>query len=708
MRNTFDSNYIISAALIALFALFNSACGASETEHHDVESIVVEEQPGRLVAGETASVSFRLMDSAGKPFRAPGVTIHIRTNKHSFATGERTVSATTDADGVARFEFTINKADKGYVLTATSDHAALKGVSTNTLEFEVAMGGLSDIAVVSQPTAPTVEDLQKASFQLTDAGGNPIEQEGVEITMSLNKNFFGDEEVQRIGKTNANGVVSFEFTIKQAGMNYILTATSPDAALEGVSTETSSFDVYAGPASAELSTISASLEPNSYANDEDAAQITVNLVDIYGSPIFGTVPVFAATGPGNTYGPCSESDQDGVSICTMTSKVGGQKSVYLTKPVEIEADAPVEFLSSCDRQAEPFGGGDGSANNPFQLCTPAHLAAIGSDRDYMKKNYAIAETIDMSDVENFRMIGNESGDDGFEGHFDGDFKSIKNLVINRPDAEVVGFFTSIRTFGVVENIILENVEVVGGETVGGLVGYNQGTIRSVYVEGHIDGGQGTYEGTYGSVGGLVGRIYNGRVFSSQAEGSVVGHDRVGGLVGEQTRGEIVASHATGDVSGTNGVGGLVGDVTEGAVRSSYATNRVEGEYKIGGLVGGQTFGEITSSYATSSVVGGSAVGGLVGYSDKATIRSSYATGDVEGVSRVGGLVGERRDDENISSYWDKTTSGHNSSAGGTGLNTSQFGTATIFSQSDWDFINTWVMGTAPDGKTRPILQWQVD
>jgi len=97
----------------------------------------------------------------------------------------------------------------------------------------------------------------------------------------------------------------------------------------------------------------------------------------------------------------------------------------------------------------------------------------------------------------------------------------------------VGLFGYVGSGGVVKNMGLENVNVVGGWDVGGLVGQNYyGTVSNCYSTGSVSGG-------YDRVGGLVGQNYYGTVSNCYSTGSVSGgYDRVGGLVGYNSLGAV--------------------------------------------------------------------------------------------------------------------------------------------------------------------------
>ncbi|EQD25531.1 MAG: hypothetical protein D084_Lepto4C00098G0001, partial [Leptospirillum sp. Group IV 'UBA BS'] len=208
--------------------------------------------------------------------------------------------------------------------------------------------------------------------------------------------------------------------------------------------------------------------------------------------------------------------------------------------------------------------------------------------------------------------------------------------------------------------------------------------------GTVDGG------THCTIGGLVG-YNNGTISYSYATGTVIGQNNavdVGGLVGVNNSGTISYSYATGTVSGTGSVGGLVG-ANSGTISYSYATGTVSGTGSVGGLVGANS-GTISYSYATGTVIGQNNavdVGGLVGCNSFGTISYSYATGGVSGSSGVGGLVGVNNSGTISNSYWNTTATatgiGSGSSTGASGLSAAAFGSSSDF--SGWTF-NTWSGG----------------
>ncbi|MCF7708645.1 MAG: hypothetical protein K9N52_07085, partial [Verrucomicrobia bacterium] len=257
----------------------------------------------------------------------------------------------------------------------------------------------------------------------------------------------------------------------------------------------------------------------------------------------------------------------------------------------------------------------------------------------------------------------------FTGEFDGNGHVISKGQINKTNSSQIGVFRQVGEGGEIRNLGVEEINVSGDDYVGGLVGWNEGTITSCYATGAVSGGW-----------------------------------NIGGLVGSSV-GTITSCYATGTVSGEgNHVGGLVGRNYHGTITSCYATETVSGDYYVGGLVG-SSVGTITSCYATGAVSGDDYVGGLVGYTSYGTITSCYATGVVSGSSYVGGLVGRNYHGTITSCYWDISTSGVIGSAGGEGRTTDQM-TYPYSSDTyvDWDFEETWVADVDGQNGGYPYLQ----
>lgn len=277
--------------------------------------------------------------------------------------------------------------------------------------------------------------------------------------------------------------------------------------------------------------------------------------------------------------------------------------------------------------------GNGTSSSPYLIGTADQLNLIRGS--YLNKDlfFKLTKNIDLSTSsykDNWTPIGDRSNTP-FRGNFDGNGFVISGLTIDK-QSNNLGLFGNTSVESVIHNIKLENVNVTGLNSVGGLVGANKGMITNSYVTGQVNGDDHT--------GGLVGHngvtLFNANAIidHSFAVVDVFGAYGTGGLTGGNT-GTITYSYATGDVKGDYAVGGLAGE-NDGSISYSYATGEMLDGQSIGGLVGSNT-GAIDSSFAMGRVNGTYYTGGLTGY-NYGTISKSYSTGDVYGEQHVGGLV----------------------------------------------------------------------
>ena len=153
--------------------------------------------------------------------------------------------------------------------------------------------------------------------------------------------------------------------------------------------------------------------------------------------------------------------------------------------------------------------------------------------------------------------------DTFNGSFDGQRNEVRDLFIDRPGETGVGLFGFVGEGGIVKNVSAMDIDVSGGNCVGGLVGWGRwGTMKDSHASGSVSGDW--------DVGGLVGDNHDGTVSNSYFSGSVTGGAPVGGLVGRNSHGTVISSHFGGSVTGHGDIGGLVGfNAFAGHVINSY-------------------------------------------------------------------------------------------------------------------------------------------
>jgi len=256
-------------------------------------------------------------------------------------------------------------------------------------------------------------------------------------------------------------------------------------------------------------------------------------------------------------------------------------------------------------------------------------------------NHTLTQDVECSGF-NFIPIGGI-----FTGTLDGAGFKIMNLTINQPGVFNVGLFKKISNVLLqpprVTNLILEDLEVVGGHKTGGLAA-------------EIVRGLGGCNGTTDPVNICPVIIDNVHITSTANNRSTItGASRVGGMVGSSTGGNIYNATVDADVGSTdpnaNVIGGLLAELVGGFVKDSFTSGQVSGHKDVGGLIGGGNApvggqGHSLRSGSSATVTGTNndsvGIGGLVGRWGAGTIKESFATGNVSGRSMIGGLVGESR------------------------------------------------------------------
>ena len=354
----------------------------------------------------------------------------------------------------------------------------------------------------------------------------------------------------------------------------------------------------------------------------------------------------------------------------------------------------------------------------------------------LSSEHILMNDIDASDTttwnggEGFKPIGEDFPDE-FYGILDGRGFIIKGLYINRPTRDYTGLFAY--NVGVLENIVLEDVEIIGKDDVGGIAGMNDYIIKNCLVKGLVTGenyvggitgyntynlGWNTFTGTVTGndfVGGVAGtNRHMGLLFESFSYGSITGNNRVGGLLGHD-KGETKRCKSHMDVQGNDYVGGLIGECGEFINHGIYlkqccAHGNVQGNNRIGGLTG---FLNTTTDdvYARGNVQGNDYVGGLIGYCLERVLTHGYSTGLVQGTTNKGGLVGGSFPGFTptvVNSFWDTITSGQTISDGGTGKTTTEL--KQISTYETWDIetlrhheTETWWLQEQAD---YPRLSWE--
>lgn len=249
--------------------------------------------------------------------------------------------------------------------------------------------------------------------------------------------------------------------------------------------------------------------------------------------------------------------------------------------------------------------GKGTADKPYLIYTVDHLKLVSQAKYRTKDSYLKqVSDMDLTDVE-------WSPISSFQGNYDGNNKKISNLKVNTSGS--AGLFGSLQRGAIVQNLAIENCDIQGAYSVGGLAGYaNEGdiTINNVTVTGNIKGST--------NVGGLIGT----------AELSQYDYYELPPLT-------ITNSYAKTTIECTDDyAGGLIGNC--------YGY----------GYYGPPTYLEINKCFSDSTITMTSSyeysvIGGLIGYISEIDVDMAYcySKGTISSNGRIGGLIG------NANCYW---------------------------------------------------------
>lgn len=284
------------------------------------------------------------------------------------------------------------------------------------------------------------------------------------------------------------------------------------------------------------------------------------------------------------------------------------------------------------------------------------------------------------------------------------------------------------------NIEMEISSQNDSANIGGIVGYNKGTVTDAHNSGSVNdktntsariggiagyndnGGVISYsdndgavtgKGDYSAAGGIVG-YNNGSIKNSFNNGNATGYgDYLGGIVGENIK-DIFDSYNKGEIKGKGYdtvTGGITGINDSGNINNVYNSGIVDSmEYNVGGIVGQNYSGTLSNAYNTGTINGNGSeyVGGIAAIND-GEIKNVYNIGKVSGGDYRNVIVVENSGAVSNAYYAVRsgdTILGYKKFGSGTLLTLAEFGKdfekgLDTASKDSWKFYN---------GYTDPLLE----
>ena len=284
------------------------------------------------------------------------------------------------------------------------------------------------------------------------------------------------------------------------------------------------------------------------------------------------------------------------------------------------------------------------------------------------------------------------------------------------------------------NIEMEISSQNDSANIGGIVGYNKGTVTDAHNSGSVNdktntsariggiagyndnGGVISYsdndgavtgKGDYSAAGGIVG-YNNGSIKNSFNNGNATGYgDYLGGIVGENIK-DIFDSYNKGEIKGKGYdtvTGGITGINDSGNINNVYNSGIVDSMgYNVGGIVGQNYRGTLSNAYNTGTINGNGSeyVGGIAAIND-GEIKNVYNIGKVSGGDYRNVIVVENSGAVSNAYYAVRsgdTILGYKKFGSGTLLTLAEFGKdfekgLDTASKDSWKFYN---------GYTDPLLE----
>ena len=302
------------------------------------------------------------------------------------------------------------------------------------------------------------------------------------------------------------------------------------------------------------------------------------------------------------------------------------------EPYQISNRAELYWFAGLVNGTLPDGGGENlSANAILTANIIVNTGVLDANKNLVSK----------SDLTEWEPIGARWS--SYTGTFDGQGYTISGLYFNDPFASYVGLFGCIGANGKISNVGVLDSYFQFSALGGGVCGVNYGTVRDCKNTGYVRGIS-TIGGVCGlnEKGGIIENSFNEGTVSGTGDNA----RQVGGVSG-YNNGTIKSCYNTASVSGKESVGGVCGFNSAGTTTNCFNKGTVSGKESVGGVCGNGCGVATTNCFNEGTVSGQSHVGGVCGYDyyyDGALTNCYYlsdtATGGINGKDVSGKAEGK--------------------------------------------------------------------
>lgn len=346
------------------------------------------------------------------------------------------------------------------------------------------------------------------------------------------------------------------------------------------------------------------------------------------------------------------------SACSMQSWII-EKQVASLQPT-LPLPPPI-----CDLTlSNSYGGGEGTAQNPFRVCNLAQWNYLASTATDWSKNFKLESDIDFTGIDPSTFLSVGNGTTAFTGTFDGNSYALKNLNLLAGTTSLA-FFNTTDSGATFKNLKLNSINIVSNFRASALiVDHSLGVLTLENIEMNnvtIDVSTSVQSGNGALVGNSYGTIQINGLNANHVWTKLADRSDSGGLIGHSeiinVDGAIIddLKITTGGGMSTS-TGGFIGSTTNFMLRSPSSfknmkiTNLDAQLTWLGAGILTMTWGDtlfekvivqgtVFASAGQSGFLGTAQITG--GFRPSVTITDSSFTGTLsnDGNSIYGGLVG---------------------------------------------------------------------
>ncbi len=281
----------------------------------------------------------KVTDANGNPVSGTTVTFAVTAGGGSVSP----TSATTNSSGQATTALTLGSSAGTNTVTATSGTLTGSPVTFAATGSAAAPGPAADLVLVSGTSQSGTVGQALANplvVKVTDANGNAVS--GTTVTFAVTAG--GGSVSPTSATTNSSGQASTALTLGSSAGTNTVTASSGTLAGSPITFSATGTGGAAGPAAKLV--LASGNNQSGLVGQALASPLTVEVTDVNGNPVSGTVVTFAATAGGGSVNPASAtSSSTGLASTTLTLGAGAGTNTVTASSGAL-AGSPVSFTAT--------------------------------------------------------------------------------------------------------------------------------------------------------------------------------------------------------------------------------------------------------------------------------------------------------------------------------------------------------------------------